>query len=478
MMNRFSFCCFALSLFIAGNAVAQSEPYIRVSPRDARYLEFSDGRPYIPIGLNMIGMGRADTERGMQQMEEWMKNLADNHGNYIRLWLSNEFWDVEHERSGQYDEQKAEERLDKIIEKAGEMGIYIKATIDHFRNFKDSGWDAKPLHDVKNGGTAKDIEDFFRGEPSRDRFKQKLDWYAHRYAGNPTVFLWELWNEVNAVSHAGYALDASSEQFDWTVVMLKELKKRFPERLVTQSLGSFDDPRVKLTYHAFTAISDNDVAQVHRYLDLGANLDVCHGPVDILVTDAVNVLRSFDLDKPVLLAESGAVEPKHSGPFKLYGADKDGILLHDILFAPFFAGAAGGGQIWHWGDYVAKNNLWFQFSRFAEAVKGLDPPAEGFVPSQEGQGILRVYGLRGKATSVLWCRDTTNNWMTELRDGKPPVAVKNFSLDLKRFLPLKDAATVSVYDPWSDKWSTVKMKNGKIVLPEFRRSVVVRLEIR
>ena len=87
---------------------------------------------------------------------------------------------------------------------------------------------------------------------------------------------------------------------------MKELKKRFPERLVTQSLGSFDDPRVKLTYNAFMAISDNDVAQVHRYLDLGANLDVCHGPVDVLVTDAVNVLRGFDLNKPVLLAENAA----------------------------------------------------------------------------------------------------------------------------------------------------------------------------
>lgn len=474
-MNKLNFIFFALLVFALEDVAAQQQPFIRVSPRDPRYLEYSDGKPYIPIGLNMIGMGRADTEKGMKQMEEWMENLAANHGNYMRLWLSNEFWDVEHEKSGVYDEQKAEERLDKIIAKAGELGIHVKATIEHFRNFKDRGWDAKALHDVKNGGTATDIEDFFRGSASRDLFRKKLDWYAARYAANPTVFLWELWNEVNAVSHAGYALDASSEQFDWTVVMLNELKKRFPERLVTQSLGSFDDPRVKLTYHAFTAISDNDVAQVHRYLDLGAKLEVCHGPVDVLVTDAVNVLRSFDLNKPVLLAESGAVEPKHSGPFKLYGADKEGILLHDILFAPFFSGAAGGGQIWHWNDYVAKNNLWFQFSRFAEAVKDLDPPAEGFEPLKEEQGVLRVYGLKGKQTSLLWCRDTTNNWMTELRDGKAPVPVKNFTLDVSKYVKDGRGREVKVYDPWLDKWSNVTLKNGKVKLPEFRRSVVVRI---
>ena len=84
---------------------------------------------------------------------------------------------------------------------------------------------------------------------------------------------------------------------------------------------------------------------------------------------------------PILVSEIGAVEANHSGPSVLYEKDKEGTLLHDILFAPFFAGAAGGGQIWHWDSYVAPNNLWFQFSRFAETVKGLDPPAEGFQPS-------------------------------------------------------------------------------------------------
>jgi hypothetical protein len=39
----------------------------------------------------------------------------------------------------------------------------------------------------------------------------------------------------------------------------------------------------------------------------------------------------------LLLAQSGAVEPSHSGPSKLYAKDKDGIILHDILFTPFFA---------------------------------------------------------------------------------------------------------------------------------------------
>ena len=79
----------------------------------------------------------------------------------------------------------------------------------------------------------------------------------------------------------------------------------------------------------------NDIAQVHRYLDLGAKMTICHGPVDVLTADAIHELQSYQPKRPIILAESGAVEPSHSDPFKLYKNDKHGVILHDVLFAPF-----------------------------------------------------------------------------------------------------------------------------------------------
>jgi hypothetical protein len=35
-----------------------------------------------------------------------------------------------------------------------------------------------------------------------------------------------------------------------------------------------------------------------------------------------------------------------------------------------------------------------------------------------------------------------------------------------------------VYDPWPGKWTAAKLTEGRIVLPDFSRSVVVRLDIR
>jgi hypothetical protein len=217
-------------------------------------------------------------------------------------------------------------------------------------------------------------------------------------------------------------------------------------------------------YRQHSLMPGNDLALVHRYLDLGASLDVCHGPVDVLGADAVRKLISYKSGKPVLLAESGAVEPRHAGPFQLYGKDKAGVLLHDVLFAPFFAGAAGGGQIWHWDQYVAKNDLWRQYRRFSEFVKGVDPVREEFVPSFREEGELRVYTLHGKRTTLVWLRDSRNDWRSELERGEEPGLITGARL------PLKGKARA--YDPWTGEWAGAEVSR----LPDFRRSLCVKVQ--
>jgi hypothetical protein len=455
------------------------ESFVRVSPRDNRYFELSNGKPYIPIGLNMIAPPGRDEKQALATMEDWMQKLSANGGSYIRLWLSNPFFDVESTKSGVYDEEKAK-RIDAVLALARKYNIRVKMTLEHFRHLGDGSqpWAAKPIHHVSRGGPAKDIVDFFASPASREQFKKKLDWYAKRYGDDPTIFAWELWNEFDAVQEmwrperwqqGGLALD-------WTQVMLDALHQRFPKNLAVQNLGSFDNERKTDIYRTFCLIRGNDVAQVHRYLDLGAKLELCHGPMDVLAADAVTTLLSFNSGKPVVLAESGAVEPSHSGPFKLYEQDKAGVLLHDILFAPFFAGAAGSGQCWHWDSYVAKNDLWQHFGRFAQAVKDIDPPAEHFRPIRIEHPRLRIYALAGQRTLLAWCRDSENTWKAELADGKAPELLKDQSITLPQDLAPKQGATVRFYDPWTNAWSQGKIDAGKLSLPPFRRSMVFRLE--
>ncbi len=458
---------------VADSGTKEKSPsFVRVSKRDPRYLELSSGEPYIPIGLNLLqAYSIRNPEEHMAEMERWVKTLSENGGNYIRVWLSAGFWDVEHQKSGVYDEEKAK-RIDALLALARKYNIRVKMTIEHFRSFDSDRqrWAAKPLHHVSQGGPAKSIADFFNGERSREQFKKKLAWYANRYGNEPMVYGWELWNEINAVRGGDYMA--------WTEVMLAELHRLFPGNLAMQSLGSFDNARKRQGYRHMSTMEGNDVAQVHRYLDLGASLAVCKGPVDVLSADAVQELLAFNPGRPVILAESGAVEPSHSGPSKLYDKDQAGIILHDVLFAPFFAGAAGSGQIWHWDRYVDKNDLWWQFGRFAEAVKNLDPPAEGFEPFKLDHPRLRIYVLKGRRTILAWCRDYKNTWNTELAEGTLPETIRGLSLDLRGVLESTKAVRAKSYDPWEDRWQSVETKDSAILLPAFRRSLVVRIDRR
>jgi hypothetical protein len=439
--------------------------FVRVSPRDTRYFELSDGTPYIPIGLNMVGPPRDD----LAGMEAWMRKLAANGGNYARIWLSSPFFDVEHGQSGHFDPERAK-RIDALLALARKYGVRLKFCTEHFRHLGEAKqpWTAKPQHLLANGGPARDTADFFQGEAGRRQYKGKLAWYAERYHDEPMIFGWELWNEMDAVQ--------ANVWRPWSAEMLPELHRLFPKNLAMQSLGSYDHQRKRDSYRDLCELPGNDVLQVHRYLDPGASWEICHGPVAVFTAEAVRDLRSFGVRKPVMLAESGAVQRSHSGPSKLYAKDHEGMILHDVLFAPFFAGAAGPGHIWHWDVYVDRNDLWHHFSRFAAVVKGLDAPAESLEPFELSHPRLLILGLKGRHTTLVWCRDRQNTWQTELAEGQPPELLRQVRVELGQQQTSHPARTIRTYDPWSNIWQGAALEGSAIVLPEFKRSLVIRME--
>ena len=139
------------------------------------------------------------------------------------------------------------------------------------------------------------------------------------------------------------------------------------------------------------------------------------------------------------------------------------LVIFAEIFAPFFAGSAGCGQPWHWDhQYVDGNNLWWHFSRFAEAVKGVDPAAEHFRPFHTETRRLRIWGLRGERTTLLWCRDKANTWENELVRGEVPNTVAGEKI------PFREG--FKCYLPWENRW-VVAEKGG--ILPDFTRSIVV-----
>lgn len=438
--------------------------FVRVSPRDARYFELSDGKPYIPIGFNLVPGPQP------QEMDRVVELMAKNGVNYCRLWIDQTPWGVEQTRSGEYDAEKAA-NLDRFLVLCLERGIRVKMCIEYFRDIpaQRGKWSDKPLHNVANGGPFKGMDDFLNSQAGRDQFKRKLAWYAKRYGDHPAVFAWELWNEMNAVR---------GDWRPWTKVMLPELQRLFPKNMALQSLGSFDTAGVREPYRELCLIPENDVAQVHRYLDLGARLEVCHGAVDVLAADAVRELLAFKANKPVILTETGAVKPRHTGVSELYEKDREGTLLHDMLFAPFFSGAAGTGHVWWWRQAIDQPKLWHHFARFARAVEGIDPAGQGFGPVQIAHPRLRVYGLKGKTVFLAWCRDGQSTWQTELVESRRPETLRQQKVDLSGCGLDLSKAQVRFFDPWADRWTEGTIVGQEAMLPEFSRSVVICVSAR
>ncbi len=454
-----------------------SRGYIMVSPQNPGYFQFSDGTPYIPVGINMInpsGKYHNQPDSAMMEIERWMKNLSANGGNYVRVWLSESFWDMEDKQAGQYSEDKIR-RIDRFIAMARENHLRIKITLEHFRSLtleeNAQSWATKFIYHTSKGGPLDSIRQYLTTQEGHKLFLDKADFYQKRYGSDTLFFGWELWNEMNAMHGP-----QDSIFFDWNSKMLKAMKQRFPENLVMQSLGSFDNEDVRPVYKKMMLLPGNEVAQVHRYLDLGADMELCQAPMDIICSSAIDELLSYSTGKPVMLAETGAVEPSHSGPSKFYPVDTAGILLHDILFAPFFSGSAGCGMCWHWESYVDRNNLWYHFGRFSETIKGINPVEEKFATSRSENGNLRIYQLNGMKTVLFWLRDKRNTWQSELRDKQTPPVNTGVKIDLKSLGFSGSFERIEIYDPWQNRWITAAPGNPEIILPDFTRSLVVRIK--
>jgi hypothetical protein len=458
----------AAAATIPASRPADRDAFVRVSPRDPRYFELTDGTAYVPIGFNMVDA---------PQEKEWpqvLATMAAHRVNYCRVFLDAPPWKIEQRKSGQYDEDEVEV-LVRFLKAAGRHGIRVKTCLEHFRDVKPQPanapppkdhWAQRPYHHRDNGGPFASMEEYLSSEQGIAQFNRKLAFYQAHCGDRPDVFAWELWNEMDCVK---------GDWLTWTKRMLPVVHHLFPKNLVVQSLGSFDGPAKRdANYRPTVTLAGNDVAQVHRYLDLGCGWEICHGPIDVMLADAVRELRAMAPNKPILVAETGAVKPKHTGCSELYEKDKAGMILHDVIFAPFFAGAAGCGHTWWWRQCIQQPNQWHQFDRFAAAIEGIDPPAERFEAVRIPHPRLRVYALKGKTTFIAWCRDSRNDWRTELRDGKPPEVIDDAVLDFSDHLPGK-VAPARIYDPWKNEWSSAKVESSKVALPAFERSIVVRL---
>jgi hypothetical protein len=459
--------------------------YVMFSMQSPGYFTYTNGGSFCPIGLCLAGppryalpkgmdhfeIGAATATLGAAEYERWFRKLSENGGNFARIWLSHPYFNAETETAGEVD-PVALIRLDAVIEHARTYGIRLKLCFDHFRTFEPGSYFSKTLRHPADGRMPESIDAWLSEPTWRELWLKKVKAYTDRYGGDPVVMAWELWNEMDCVD-GDWDLVLS-----WTDDMLKELKQLAPQHLATSSMGSLDD-EAKLEHHQAFKLFSMDFQQVHRYLDQGAPWAVCRDDPVLATLEAVH--RTRRSDRPMLLAETGAVNDRHTGPFRYYRMDNRGLLFHDVTFPAFFCGAAGVGQIWHWDQYVDQKDLWRFYKPFAELISDLNLDFESFVPKDLSNETVWCLVLRGRGHVLAWVRNKADTWQNVLRDGREPEMVPPQTFDFN-VLRLKEG-TVDLVWPWDDTpdadaaqvGGEATLVDGKLTLPPFRYGLMVKI---
>lgn len=310
------------------------------------HLQFDNGYPFVPIGLNVCWSGN-----NLSAYEKWFKAMSENGANFARIWLVR--WNMGLEWTpgdgngaylgiGKYALDNAW-RIDELIRIAERNGIYLMLCLGYHGEladqplyFGEQAWDRNP-YNRKNGGPCGKPSEFWANPEAKRFYKQRLRYIIARYAHSPNVLAFEFWNEVHAPA-------------DWVREMAQFVRSIDPYgHLLTTTYG--DD--------AVWQLPEMDFTQTHWYGD-GSQRDC--------VTTVVNLHRTH-IDryrKPFLLGEFG-IDWRTSD--LTYDPKGNALHWHNGMWASLMSGGMGTACVWWWDNYIDRLNLWHHFRPLADFVQ-------------------------------------------------------------------------------------------------------------
>jgi hypothetical protein len=373
-------------------AVARSDRpgYVRISARSPLFFELDSGHPFFAIGENMCW----PRQGGTYDYDTWMGKLAENGGNYVRLWLINDWNQLGLENRpqtesgdenglGRYTQQPAW-RVDYIVQLGERLGVRALMCIDSFNSLdassRNGNW-AHSAYNAENGGPCATPAGFFTNAEAKRLFKQRLRYLVARWGYSTSVLAWEFWNEVDLVT--GYDSGAVA---GWHREMADYLHSIDPwHHPITTSYSRTDgDPAVD-------KLSQMNFLQSHNY----GSRDVAGMVYDW----SRRFLETYG--KPYYLGEYGA---NVRGDL----ADNEGVQLHNGLWAGMLTGGPGTAMLWYW-DWVERNDLYHEFAPVAAFAAEVDWAGEDYQPAQIA-GVRYAGGAKPERNGTLELDPSGESW--------------------------------------------------------------------
>lgn len=436
--------------------------FLRVSPRDPRYLVHDDGTPYFAIGENLAWYDR----RGTHAYDDWLDKLAAQGATWIRVWMPEHGMGIEADDTGLGDYTARLDRawqLDYVFEAAAQRGIAIQLVLLHHAAFSTEigiEWDSNP-YNAANGGPLASPEEFFTDPLARSYFTRRLRYIVARYGARTNLVAWELWNEVDLTDHYDSATVAAWHR-DFAGLLRSIDPARHP--ITTSFLFFFNDPAV-------VNAAGLDLVQQHFY---------SRTELVPLFPDLARVAVDFprarfaQYGRPVLMAELGI----GAGPDDTLALDPEGIAVHDGLWAGPFGEAMGTSMPWWWRLVIDAfpDRYYPMFGSVSAFLRDVPWDRAGFVASEpavttaSGRAV-RAHALVGSELALLWVKDGDVRYYSPER-----VTIDDARVALDA---LPGTWSVAWWDTWEGAWySTAIVEGGPgrmLDMPPFAADTAVRL---
>ncbi len=283
--------------------------WVRVSPRNPRYLEDGAGHTFFPLGQNLCMYERKE---GTYYYDRLLGKLSAAGGNYARLWQEyyvpndlakpaaagdGSFTGFPLETTatglGRYDLASAW-RLDYVAELCERPGVYWQLASEMVVWWEPRlayRWKRNP-YNAANGGPCARPVDYFTDPRARELVRRRLRYNVARWGWATRLAAWELWNEVDNMEGFDPAANAA-----WHREMGAYLKRIDPWRHLVTS--SWRDPKM-------FARPEIDIVQAHSYF--GPQYDAAQ----YTLQDTDHLMRPFG--KPFFFGEQGIEGPVSVDP--------------------------------------------------------------------------------------------------------------------------------------------------------------------
>lgn len=461
-----------------------SHGFVRVDPRNQHYLAFDDGAPFFAIGLN-LGWWRDDP---LKDYERWLDAMQANGANTARVLMTPGSFGLEWKDTGlgNYTARMDRARLlDRVLEMAEARNITIVLVIFNYSDFNTRVyplWHENP-YNAALGGPCQSTQDCVANQNVRQLFKRRLRYIAARWAYSPSILAWEWWNEVDFTPFVETELLKP-----WIEDMTAALREHDPYRHLTTISYSIDgDPRI-------WNMPEIDLAQRHEYNrgDPKWFMPIGDGRGSVMRYKQVKEL----LPKPTLLGEFGYVFTEE----RPAGAAREGIHLHNSLWAAAFNGFASTAMYWWWDLYIEPGNLWSQFKGISQFLKGEDlsalnpisvsvsaPPRMRAVVlglgSGDSNGERALVWLRNRAYNAMdahfqYTIQTSTGAATDQTFRFEPAELNGVTITVDGFR--NDEYRVAWFDttsgePIGERTATATNSTLTVTAPPFRRDIAAKI---